>query len=228
MSRKQLTSKQHTFLQFLAEHVRKQKVWPTYREIVDEFGYRSPNSVTQNLQALAKKGYLTRDQNGYRLVGQRTGVQPGGFPIQGVIGDGVFEISLNIEEITLKDLYPDLDKTFAVRLDNQDVPDIADLDDGYLLLQEGTLGSGEVSAVLREGTVQLCRIHRREPLLCLQYLDGTEVQMAEGSFTLLGHYVGHISRYGLFHAPGMFRFNRLLSDERLGGERFNGRAVPTP
>src|SRR5690554_5610360 len=111
MSRKQLTSKQHSFLQFLAEHVRKKKVWPTYREIVDHFGYRSPNSVTQNLQALAKKGYLVRDQNGYRLLGQRSGLAGGGFPVQGAVENGAYEVSLSVDEVTLKDLFPELDRT---------------------------------------------------------------------------------------------------------------------
>ncbi len=40
MSRRQLTHKQHAFLEFLKAHVREQKVWPTYREIVDPFNYR--------------------------------------------------------------------------------------------------------------------------------------------------------------------------------------------
>ena len=68
MSRRQLTQKQHSFLEYLREHVETHKVWPTYREIADHFAYRSPNSVTQNLQALSRKGFLQRDRNGYALV----------------------------------------------------------------------------------------------------------------------------------------------------------------
>ena len=58
MSRRQLTSKQHAFLQYVRSYIRDNDVWPTYREIVDFFDFRSPNSVTQNLQALHKKGFL--------------------------------------------------------------------------------------------------------------------------------------------------------------------------
>ena len=65
MSRKHLTSKQHSFLQYLKDYVKENGVWPTYRELVDEFGYRSPNSVTQNLQALFKKGYLEKERRGW-------------------------------------------------------------------------------------------------------------------------------------------------------------------
>ena len=203
MSRKQLTSKQHSFLQFLAEHVRKQKVWPTYREVVDYFGYRSPNSVTQNLQALAKKGYLTRDHNGYRLVGQRAGIQAAGFPVQGTVEDGSFEISLSVDEITLKDLFPELDKTFAVRLSDQEARGINVDGGGYLLLQDAEVGDGEMAAVLHEGTLDVCRLYREDGGFRLVRDNGAEMIVNPGSkdFTLLGLYAGHINQRGLFRSP---------------------------
>lgn len=203
MSRKQLTSKQHTFLQFLAEHVRKQKVWPTYREIVDHFGYRSPNSVTQNLQALAKKGYLTRDQNGYRLIGQRAGIQSGGFPIQGTVEDGTFEVSLSIDEITLKDLFPELDQTFAVRLTDQDAQGINVEGDGYLLLQDADIDDGEMAAVLHDGSLAIGRVFRDADRLRLLHDDGTETALDTNreDVQFLGRYAGHISQRGLFRSP---------------------------
>ena len=85
MSRKHLTSKQHSFLKYLKDYVKDNGVWPTYRELVDEFGYRSPNSVTQNLQALFKKGFLTRDDEGYQLSDMITTsipLQTAGIPIR--------------------------------------------------------------------------------------------------------------------------------------------------
>ncbi len=213
MSRKQLTSKQHSFLQFLAEHVRKQKVWPTYREIVDYFGYRSPNSVTQNLQALAKKGYLTRDQNGYRLVGQRAGIHSGGFPVQGTVEDGTFEISLSVDEITLKDLFPELDKTFAVRLTDQTARGINVDGGGYLLLQEAEVGDGEMAAVLYGGSLDVCRVYRTEGKFRLLHHDGTETSVSDGhkEFQLLGRYAGHINQSGLFRSPAAALAERSLS-----------------
>lgn len=203
MSRKQLTSKQHTFLQFLAEHVRKQKVWPTYREIVDHFGYRSPNSVTQNLQALAKKGYLTRDQNGYRLIGQRAGIQSGGFPIQGTVEDGTFEVSLSIDEITLKDLFPELDQTFAVRLADQDTQGISVEGDSYLLLQDVDIDDCEMAAVLHDGALAIGRVFRDADGLRLLHDDGTETAFDDDrdDVQFLGRYAGHINRRGLFRSP---------------------------
>ena len=70
MSRRKLTAKQHAFLEYIKSYVRENGIWPTYREIIEVFDYRSPNSVTQNLQALYKKNYLRRDQDGYHLIAQ--------------------------------------------------------------------------------------------------------------------------------------------------------------
>lgn len=202
MSRKQLTVKQHAFLQYLAEHVRKQKVWPTYREIVDHFGYRSPNSVTQNLQALAKKGYLMRDQHGYRLVGQRAGLQVGGFPVQGTVEDGTFEVSLSINELTLKDLFPDLDRTFAVQLSGHAARGVEAEDGDYVLLADGEVGNGEMAAVIHDGDVAVCRLFHTDGGTRLQHTDGSEAFVPEDEIEILGRYAGHINRRGLFRLPG--------------------------
>lgn len=202
MSRKQLTAKQHSFLQYLADHVRKQKVWPTYREIVDHFGYRSPNSVTQNLQALAKKGYLMRDQHGYRLVGQRNGLQAVGFPVQGTVENGEFEVSLSIDEITLKDLFPNLDKTSAVRLAGQDARGIDAGDGDYLLIADGDIEDGMMAAVVQDTHVAVCRLFHLDGGVRLQHTDGDEDFVSEDDLRILGRYAGHINPRGLFRLPG--------------------------
>jgi repressor LexA len=82
MSRKKLTAKQHSFLQYIVESLHENGVWPTYRELVDHFDFRSPNSVTQNLQALHKKGYLRRDDSGYHLVLPEQ--KAPGIPVRGI------------------------------------------------------------------------------------------------------------------------------------------------
>lgn len=201
MSRKQLTVKQHSFLQYLADHVRKQKVWPTYREIVDHFGYRSPNSVTQNLQALAKKGYLMRDQHGYRLVGQRAGLQASGFPVQGTLSSEGFEVSLSINEITLRDLFPDLDKTFAVRLSGQSARGIDAGDGDYVLLADGEVADGQMAATVQNGDLAVCRLFHVEGGVRLQHTDGKEAFLSDDEVRILGRYAGHINRRGLFRLP---------------------------
>ena len=55
MDNVQLTSKQKKFLDYIITYRDENEIWPTYREIADRFGFKSPNSVTQNLQSLLKK-----------------------------------------------------------------------------------------------------------------------------------------------------------------------------
>lgn len=200
MSRKQLTSKQHAFLQFLAEHVRRHKVWPTYREIVDHFGYRSPNSVTQNLQALTKKGYLLRDQHGYRIFGQRSGLPGQGLPVQGTVEKGTYAVNLSLDELTLKDLVPDLDRTFAVEISDTSAQGLG-LDAGdFVLMTDGEVGDGERAGVVHDGVFAVCRVFREQGAYRLQYDDGREayVDAGDAGFEYLGRYAGHINRQGLF------------------------------
>jgi len=206
MSRKQLTAKQHAFLEYLAEHVRRAKVWPTYREIVEHFGYRSPNSVTQNLQALARKGYLSRDDEGYRLLGQGKGIAGGGFPVQGTVADGHFETALSVEEVSLRDLFPGLEQAFAVRMD-QPVRGVEVREGEYLLVQDGDPEAGAMLALIVDGQPAVCRTYPENGSLRLQYPDGEEVLLhpAEDELEVLGRYVGHINARGLSRLPAAAR-----------------------
>ena len=60
MDNAHLTRKQQEFFSFINDYKKEYDVWPTYREIAEHFSYKSPNSVTQNIQALLKKGYLIK------------------------------------------------------------------------------------------------------------------------------------------------------------------------
>jgi repressor LexA len=203
MSRKQLTSKQHAFLEYLADEVRRTHVWPTYREIVDHFGYKSPNSVTQNLQALEKKGYLSRDDaHGYRLIGQRGGLAGSGFTVQGKVAGGNLEVALSIEQITLRDLFPALSDTYALRME-QPVNGVDVAAGDLLLLENGEIEGGSMVAVLLDGEAAVCRLLRDGSVTRLQFSDGREATFANGHNTLrlLGRYAGHINRLGIYRLP---------------------------
>jgi repressor LexA len=197
----QLTAKQHAFLEFIAEHVRRTKVWPTYREIVDHFGYRSPNSVTQNLQALEKKGFLDRDDHGYRLIGQRTALS-GGFPVQGALADGQFEAALSVEELSLNDLFPGLLDAYAVRAE-QPVHGVEVQAGDYILIDDELPQDGVMVVAIVGGEAAVCRVLHETDSFRLQYSDGKEARYSttDSGVRILGPYVGHINRRGLFRLP---------------------------
>lgn len=205
MSRRKLTAKQHAFLMYLKEYIRENSVWPTYREIIDEFGYSSPNSVTQNLQALYKKRYLRRDQDGYHLVESEKD-KPYGIPIRGIITAGVLQeaVEANLGTITLETLFPRLDRVFAIRVSGQSMQG-ADIHDGdYVLLMDDDIPQGGIGAVLYDGETSLKYIYtdangglRLEPAND----DYETIRIDPDVFEevrVLGRYVGHVNRNGLY------------------------------
>ena len=208
MSRKQLTKKQKDFFQFLNSYVSQFGIWPTYREIVDHFHYRSPNSVTQNLQALVKKGYLFRDEEGYQISERRmTGSNGSSIPILGVIAAGRLQeaVEANLGTITMESLFPNLDRIFAIRVSGQSMIG-ADIHDGdYVLLMDDDIPNGGIGAVLYNGETSLKRIYNEERGLLLvaandEYPDIRIEPDVFEEVKLLGRYVGHVNDRGMFKA----------------------------
>lgn len=178
MSRRHLTHKQHEFLEYLRDKVTETKVWPTYREIVDHFGYRSPNSVTQNLQALAKKGFLRRDREGYHLV-DRNG-RDGSVGVRWSVSGGALVPHSGTDRITLQSLLRG-DHTHALRLDAQTLRSEALSGARFVFVTaDEEVTEADTVVVLSDGMVSLRRAT-------------ADVSDAE----VLGRYVGHAGSYGL-------------------------------
>ena len=71
-----LTDRQAEIYQYICDHLREHGSPPTVREIGDEHGISSPNGVVAHLQALERKGVITRERRmsrGIRLVGGLSG-----------------------------------------------------------------------------------------------------------------------------------------------------------
>jgi repressor LexA len=56
-----LTRKQQQILDFIQKWQRTEGATPTFREIADQFGFRSLNSVTEHVRLLRKKGVLVTE-----------------------------------------------------------------------------------------------------------------------------------------------------------------------
>ena len=207
MSRRKLTAKQHAFLEYIKQYVRDHGIWPTYREIIDVFDYRSPNSVTQNLQALYKKNYLRRDQDGYHLILQED-ERARGIPIRGIISAGHLQeaVEAHLGAITLETLFPNLDRIFAIRVSGQSMKG-ADINDGdYVLLVDDDIPNGGIGAVLYNGETSLKRIFTDENGLRLEPANPEydDIHIEPGLFeevSVLGRYVGHVNKSGIYKRP---------------------------
>ncbi len=213
MSRKKPTAKQHAFLEYLKTHVHDTGVWPTYREIADHFDYRSPNSVTQNLRALHKKGYLRHGKNGYEFSEKvALAEEPVGIPIRGVISAGQLQeaVEADLGTITLETLFPNLDRIFAIRVSGQSMQG-ADIHDGdFVLLIDDDIPEGGIGAVLYNGETSLKRVYHDRKGLRLEpaneaydaiYIEPDVFEEVHK----LGRYVGHVNGEGLFKRSALDR-----------------------
>ena len=218
MPRKNLTSKQYECLRYISDYVRKHRVWPTYREILDHFGFKSPNSVTQNLEAICKKGFLMRGSRGYRLLDEDdVWASASGIPVRGIITAGHLQeaVEADLGTITLETLFPNLDRIFAIRVSGQSMIG-ADIHDGdYVLLIDDDIPNGGIGAILYNGETSLKRV----------YYDGGGLRLEPANeeyeaihikpdvfeeVRVLGRYVGHVNHTGMHHArtyrpPGRYQ-----------------------
>lgn len=190
MSRRQLTQKQHSFLEFLRDHVDRHKVWPTYREIADHFEYRSPNSVTQNLQALSRKGFLQRGRNGYALVEQAS--RDGSIRVRGAFRGGQIEPAPS-DRLSLTALFPDLTGLHALELD-EGTDRTAELGEArYVFVADGETPEGERVVVMDGSRLALGRVGADGCVEC----DDEPFVAPE----VLGRYAGHAGPYGIVRPP---------------------------
>ena len=189
MSRRHLTSKQHAFSEYLQDHLQEQKVWPTYREIVDHFDYRSPNSVTQNLQALARKGFLRRDRDGYHLV-QRDG-EDGSIPVRWTLDTGRVKPPTETERLSLASLFRDVSGVGALKL-SDNIARTTELGDAhYVFMSEGDVPEGDIAVILHDGKLALSAMG-----------PGGHLDVGGASTTVLGRYAGHAGPYGIVRRNG--------------------------
>lgn len=209
MDNAHLTRKQQEFFSYIVDYKKEYDVWPTYREIADHFGYKSPNSVTQNIQALLKKGYLVKKNDeeydlpsGKRAILNDEEAQEG-IPVRGLIAAGLLQeaVEADLGHITLSTMFPDLDKLFALRVSGFSMKD-ADIYDGdFVLLMDTELRNGEIGAVMYDGETTLKRIYWDDDGLRLEAANEAydDIFISPGLFEevrIIGKYIGHVNKKG--------------------------------
>jgi repressor LexA len=212
MDHAQLTRKQKEFFDFIVDYKNEHDVWPTYREIADHFGYRSPNSVTQNIQALLKKDYLIKtDEDEYDIHPNLDHVfeEPDttGIPVRGLIAAGYLQeaVEADLGKITLETIFPNLDNLFALRVSGLSMKDAGIYDGDFVLLMDSDINEGDIGAVLYNGETSLKRIYKDKNGLRLEpaneeYEDiYIEPELFE-EVRVIGKYVGHVNRNGIHRA----------------------------
>ncbi len=213
MDNAHLTRKQHEFFTFIVDYKKEHEVWPTYREIADHFGYASPNSVTQNIQALLKKGYLVkRNDEEYDLPAEKKSLlgeteEQEGIPVRGLIAAGYLQeaVEANLGTITMDTLFPNLDDLFALRVSGFSMKDVGIYDGDFVLLMDTDVKNGDIGAVLYDGETSLKKIYWDDNGLRLEpanpeYDDIFIEPDVFEEVRIIGKYIGHVNRQGFQRA----------------------------
>lgn len=215
MDNAHLTSKQKKFFDYILSYRQENDIWPTYREIADRFGFRSPNSVTQNLQSLLKKGYLVKgDDSEYELhpryLKRRASVMEseptyGGIPIRGIIAAGSLQeaVEASLGTITLGHLFPNLHKLFALRVSGYSMKNEGLYDGDFVLLVDDDIEDGDIGAVMYKGETSLKRIYYGPNGLRLEPANEEyqSIRIEPGVFEevrVIGKYIGHVNKTGIY------------------------------
>lgn len=206
----QLTRKQKEFFDYIVNYKSEHDVWPTYREIAEEFDYKSPNSVTQNIQALLKKEYLIKgDDNEYDLHPDKSSLieenSSSGIPVRGLIAAGYLQeaVEADLGKITLDMLFPNIGTMFALRVSGMSMRDAGIYDGDFVLLMDADIKDGDIGAVLYNGETSLKKIFYDNNGLRLEpaneeYDDITIEPDVFEEVRIIGKYVGHVNRSGIY------------------------------
>lgn len=212
MDNAQLTRKQKDFFDFIIDYKKEHDVWPTYREIADAFNYKSPNSVTQNIQALLKKGYLIKtDDDEYDIHPNYEGnlglKKSSGIPVRGLIAAGYLQeaVEADLGSITLETLFPNMEDMFALRVSGMSMKDAGIYDGDFVLLMDNDVKDGDIGAVLYNGETSLKRIYSDKDGLRLEpaneeYDDIVIEPDVFEEVRIIGKYIGHVNRTGIHRA----------------------------
>jgi repressor LexA len=169
------TERQQEILDFIREQQDLRGMTPTTAEIMERFGFASPNAVTSHLQALERKGALLREPNkarGLVLADSYRDRAMVEIPIYGTIPAGLPAderqqadgcISVDVETLRL----PKGARVFALKVRGESMTGAGILSGDVVVLEFREPRSGEVVAALIDGETTLKRyvVQRGKPFL---------------------------------------------------------------
>lgn len=171
-----ITPRQQEILTFLKQHFRREKFWPSIREIQDHFGFRSTNAVMGHLKALERKKYISRnvgqartfkvnfDGKDARLVkGPEVlnipifGSITAGYPDRVEPGGAIGRMQIDVETAGVRKSR----KTFALKVRGDSMIDAGIYDGDMVIIEQGLPNNGDIVAALIDGETTLKRFIKK-------------------------------------------------------------------
>lgn len=135
---KPLTHRQRQILEYIVASIRDRDRFPSYREIGRRFRLTSSATVSQHLEALTRKGFLTRMGRRLMLAAEYRGLR--GVPIVGRVAAGLPITAIENREgwLDVSTLFGTDAVYFAVRIKGDSMRDAGMFDGDYVVVREQT------------------------------------------------------------------------------------------
>ncbi len=162
-----LTGRQKQVLDFIRQHIEKEGLPPTVREIAMHFGFASPLSAQLHINALSKKGFITKTPlktRSIKVVGLRT-TEGRSIPVLGTIRAGKPIIALEEIEshITIdKTIFKNKD-AFALRVKGDSMIESGIFEGDLVIVKpEKEPLNGSITVVLIDNETTIKKFYREK------------------------------------------------------------------
>ena len=165
-----LTEKQQEILDYIIDCMRTEQHMPTMREIASRFGIKSTNAVRGHLEALERKGVITRRANesrGIMVASQylESGdSQERGIPVIGRVAAGAPIMAAENREgsLAIESLFRNPEGLYALRVQGDSMVKAGILDGDYAIIRhQAEVRDNDIGVAIidEEATVKRIRFH---------------------------------------------------------------------
>ena len=202
-----LSKVEEDILDYLVEYLRENTYQPSIREIGRRFDIKSTKTVSEHLQALARKGYLQRDaarSRGVKILGLDLAANSLQLPLYGKVaaGDKPLQNEGVTGRVAVDRQFVSSPDTFALRVDGESMEGAGIHDGDFVLVdpaEQEELHDGDTVAVRAGGKPLVKQYYDREGEVVLQPAnpDHPPIVVREvEDFAVLGKVVGLYRNFG--------------------------------
>lgn len=198
----ELTKRQKQVLTFIKGHLAEKGYPPTVREICSHFGFASPLSAQQHIEALERKGYIKKHaarQRSLELVGVR--FRPGlSMPLMGQIraGEPILAVQHVEEYITVdQGLFPS-EEGFALRVLGESMVDAGIFEGDIVLIDpQREINNGDIVIALLDDEATIKRFYKGNGTIMLVPENKTmkSIEVEHEKVRILGRVIGVLRKY---------------------------------
>jgi repressor LexA len=193
-----LTERQKQIYDFIKDRIVNRGYGPTVREIGEKTGIRSPNGVICHLNALVKKGVITREPNMSRAI-QLTDQshRRSALPLAGQIAAGSPILAIQQDErIDFSKLF-DNDEHFCLKVKGDSMIDDQIADGDFVIIKrQSTCRNGEIIVAIIDGQeATLKRFYKEKKRIKLQPANTSMKPIYSSDVEILGVVVGIVRNF---------------------------------